>query len=69
MHTKLEGKLEELKIVPSRYERLAETSRMTITKLRDLVTGKKRINQMEAESIADGIYTILGKKVEVKEIM
>jgi len=69
MHTKLESKLEELKIVPSRYERLAETSRMTITKLRDLVTGKKRINQMEAESIADGIYTILGKKVEVKEIM
>ena len=67
--TNLEIVLESLKIIPSRYNRLAELSNISLIKLRQYVTGKKKLNEPDADRIADGIYAFIGKKVEPKSLI
>jgi len=67
--TNIERILESLKIIPSRYNRLAELSNISLIKLRQYVTGKKKLNEPDADRIADGIYAFIGKKVEPKSLI
>jgi len=67
--TNLEIVLESLKIIPSRYNRLAACMNMPVAKLIKYVVGEIEVTDKIADIIADGIYAFIGKKVEPKSLM